>query len=103
MTHLYTPSGKGLSLMTQSDNINSAVQQISTVTKHIKLYSNNPIHEAIDRIINSAACLDEGDDYMGLASLELKEAADDLFKLACESLIQSQRKRERFFNESKTN
>jgi hypothetical protein len=76
---------------------------ISTVTKHIKIYSDNPIHDAIDRIINSCACLDEGDDYMGLASLELREATEDLLVLACTNLIELQRKRERDFNEQKSN
>jgi hypothetical protein len=73
--------------------------QISAVTKHIKIYSDNPIHDAIDRIINSCACLDEGDDYMGLASLELQEAADDLFRLACANLVELQRKREKLFKD----
>jgi hypothetical protein len=89
--------------MTQSDNINSAVQQISAVTKHIKIYSDNPMHDAIDRIINSCACLDEGDDYMGLASIELRAAAEDLLVLACQNLIKLQHKRERDFNEQKSN
>jgi hypothetical protein len=86
-----------------TDNDTPNPESISTVTKHIKIYSDNPMHDAIDRIINSCACLDEGDDYMGLASLELREAAEDLLVLACQNLIKLQRKRERDFNEQKSN
>lgn len=86
-----------------SENDTPNPESISIVTKHIKIYSDNPIHDAIDRIIDSCACLDEGDDYMGLASAELREAAEDLLELACTNLIELQRKRERDFNEQKSN
>jgi hypothetical protein len=77
---------------------NDPVVQVSAVTKHIKVYSDNPIHDAIDRAIDSCAYIDEGDDYMGLASLELKVAAEDLLILACRKLAQLQHKREVDFN-----
>lgn len=54
---------------------------ISTVTKHIKIYSDNPIHDCIDRIIDACACLDEGNDFCGMASAEMYEAADELLEL----------------------
>jgi hypothetical protein len=38
---------------------------------------------------------------MGLASIELQEAAEDLFKLACANLVELQRKREKHFNDGK--
>jgi hypothetical protein len=40
------------------DHINAS-EPVSTVTKHIKIYSDNPIHDCIDRIINACARLDE--------------------------------------------
>jgi hypothetical protein len=89
--------------MPKTNDLTPNPAPISTITKHIKIYSDNPIHDAIDRIINSCACIDEGDDYMGLASLELKEAAEDLLKLACVNLLELQRNRERDFNDAKTN
>jgi hypothetical protein len=76
---------------------------VSTIVKHIKIYSDNPMHEAIDRIINSCLCLDEGDDYYGLASLELREAAEDLLVLACQNLTKLQRNREGHINEETSN
>jgi hypothetical protein len=60
---------------------------VSIVTKHIKIYSDNPIHDCIDRIINSCACIDEGDDYLGLASCELFEAVQQLLMLASDRMV----------------
>jgi hypothetical protein len=51
-----------------TDPLSGTTQPVSTVTKHIKIYSDNPIHDCIDRIINSCACLDEDDDRFGMAS-----------------------------------
>jgi hypothetical protein len=76
---------------------------VSTIVKHIQLYADNPIHEAIDRIINSCLCLDKGDDYYGLDLLELRVAAEDLLVLACKNLTELQRKREGHINEETPN
>ena len=89
--------------MTQSDRTTPDPAPVSVITKHIQIYSDNPIHEAIDRIINSCACIDEGDDYGGMASHELREAAEDLLALACHNLSQSQRKKQRRMNETRPN
>lgn len=89
--------------MTETNNDTPNPAPISIVTKHIKIYSDNPIHDAIDRIVDSCACIDEGDDYMGLASIELRAATEDLLVLACQNLIQLQRKRERSMNEQNPN
>jgi hypothetical protein len=96
---IHTLSIEGLFLMTQSDNLTPNPAPISTVTKHIKLYSNNPIHNAIDRIIDSCAFIDEDGDYFGLASKEMLEAAEDLIALSIQNLQQLQLKRERDYRE----
>jgi tagatose-1,6-bisphosphate aldolase non-catalytic subunit AgaZ/GatZ len=41
---------------------------VSTVTKHIKIYSDNPIHDCIDRIIDAVAGLDHDNDISYYAS-----------------------------------
>jgi len=69
--------------MTQSDCPNPDDATVSIIPKSIKIYSDNPIHDAIDRIIDSCNQIDEEDDYFGLASLDLKVAAEDLLILAC--------------------
>jgi hypothetical protein len=56
--------------------------------KHIKLYSDNPIHDCIDRIINACACIDENEDYRGFASENLHNAAIDLRRLTTNRMIQ---------------
>jgi hypothetical protein len=60
---------------------------ISTVTKHIKLYSDNPIHDCIDRIIDAVAVIDEDDKHSGLASAELYEVAQQLLMLATDRMV----------------
>lgn len=89
--------------MTQSKYPDPKDATVSIIPKTIKIYSDNPIHDAIDRIINSCACLDEGDDYMGLASLEMREAAEDLLVLSTQNLYELQRKWKRDFNAKKAN
>jgi hypothetical protein len=61
---------------------------VSTVTKHIKIYSDNPIHDCIDRIIDACVCIDEGTDYRGFASENLHNAAMDLRRLTTTRMIQ---------------
>jgi hypothetical protein len=61
---------------------------VSTITKHIKLYSDNPIHDAIDRIIESCEGLDEANQHAFYHSLCLKAAAEELCELACERAAQ---------------
>jgi hypothetical protein len=73
--------------MTQQLPDHSTAQPVSTVTKHIKIYSDNPIHDCIDRIINSCICIDEDDDYRGLASVELYEATLQLLMLATDRMV----------------
>jgi hypothetical protein len=75
------PNSQHLISMTQQLPDHSTAQPISTVTKHIKIYSDNPIHDCIDRIINSCACFDEDDDRFGMASVEMIEAAEELIAL----------------------
>jgi hypothetical protein len=70
--------------MTQPLPDHSTTQPISTVTKHIKIYSDNPIHDCIDRIIDAVAVIDEGSDRDVIATAKLFEAADELLELAIE-------------------
>jgi hypothetical protein len=68
--------------MTQQPDTATA-QPTSTVTKHIKIYSDNPIHDCIDRIIDAVAVFDEGDDYSSIAAAqELLDATESLYSLA---------------------
>ncbi|WP_373547963.1 hypothetical protein [Chamaesiphon sp.] len=69
--------------MTQSNYPNPQDATVSIIPKSIKIYSDNPIHDAIDRIIDSCNSIDEGQDSFGLVSVELKVAAEDLLILAC--------------------
>jgi hypothetical protein len=57
--------------MNQPNEMTPNPQPVSTVTKHIKIYSDNPIHDCIDRIIHHAALLDEGgeDEYGNAVAL----------------------------------
>lgn len=63
-------------------------QPVSTVTKHIKIYSDNPIHDCIDRIINSCVGLDEANEHAFYYSLALKAAAEELCELTYERAAQ---------------
>jgi hypothetical protein len=60
---------------------------VSTVTKHITIYSDNPIHDCIDRIIDAVAVIDEGGNFPGLASLELHAASQQLLMLATDRIV----------------
>jgi hypothetical protein len=78
--------------MTQKfDHINAS-EPVSTVTKHIKIYSDNPIHDCIDRIINSCVGLDEGGDYTLSNAIELQSASQDLLVLTCHRLAAEHQK-----------
>ena len=89
--------------MTKSDYSTPNTEPVSAITKHVKIYSDNPIHDAIDRIINSCACIDEDDDYCHMASLELQEAASDLLILANDRITNIKSKYQRGMNEQKLN
>jgi hypothetical protein len=68
--------------MNQPDKMTPNSQPVSIVTKHIKIYSDNRIHDAIDRIIDSCAGLDEANEHAFYYSLSLKAAAEELCELA---------------------
>ena len=89
--------------MNQSNYPNPGDATVSIIPKSIKIYSDNPIHDAIDRIIDSCACIDEGDDRCHMASLELREAAEDLLILACDRIAKIKLKSEKPTNEQKHN
>jgi hypothetical protein len=68
--------------MNQPDKMTPNPQPVSTVTKHIKIYSDNPIHDCIDRIIDAVVIIDQDDDWSLSASQELCDAADKLLALS---------------------
>jgi hypothetical protein len=74
--------------MNQPDKMTPNPQPVSTITKHIKIYSDNPIHDAIDRIIDSCTGLDEANQHAFYYSLSLKAAAEELCELAYEVAIE---------------
>ncbi len=53
---------------------------VSIVTKHIKIYSDNPIHDCIDRIIDNSSALDEGKNNFFHAA-QMMEATEELHEL----------------------
>lgn len=73
-----------LSTMNQPDKTMPNTAPISTKITHIKLYSDNPIHDAIDSIIESCTGLDEANDHSFFYALSLKAAAEELCELAYE-------------------
>jgi hypothetical protein len=81
--------------MTESDNIPAAERVTSAITKHIKIYSDNPMHDAIDRIIDSCTRIDESEDYYQSAYLDLQQAADELLSLTIYRMTAAERKHDR--------
>jgi hypothetical protein len=56
-------------------------KEISTVTKSIKIYSNNPIHVAIANVIDACEIFEGEGDPFDLA-MQLHQATDDLNDIA---------------------
>lgn len=79
------------------DHINAS-EPISTVTKHIKIYSDNPIHDCIDRIIDVCARLDEGIGDSIANYRELKNVTYKLNQIAHNSGYNEIQKREAKLN-----
>jgi hypothetical protein len=60
---------------------------VSTVTKHIKIYSDNLIHDCIDRIIDACSYIDEGGEDVYEQLIELEQAAEKLSLLAQRKIL----------------
>jgi hypothetical protein len=60
---------------------------VSAATKHIRLYSNNPMHDCIDRIIDACSCIDEGRSDAFEHLIELQKAAEQLDNLALQKIF----------------
>jgi hypothetical protein len=75
--------------MTQPTNDTPTTQPVSTVTKHIKIYSDNPIHDCIDRIIDACVALDEGTSRESHHADLLYVATTELLDLTSERLDQA--------------
>jgi len=65
--------------MTEINEMIPDHQPVSTVTKHIKIYSDNPIHDCIDRIIDICDLVDENNEYLMIYLSELELAARELY------------------------
>ena len=57
---------------------------ISTVIKSIKIYSDNPIHDCIDRIIDACVGVDQVDEDAFFYAMELNQVAEQLLYLSGE-------------------
>jgi hypothetical protein len=68
----------------QEREITENTEPVSTIVKHIKIYSDNPIHDAIDRIINSCVGLDRDDENRHYHAINLKDSVEELFILAAQ-------------------
>jgi hypothetical protein len=75
--------------MTQPTNDTPTTQPVPTVTKHITIYSDNPIHDCIDRIIDACTTLDEGTSRESHHADLLYVATTELLDLASERLDQA--------------
>jgi hypothetical protein len=73
--------------MNQPDEITPTPQPVSTVTKHIKIYSDNPIHDCIDLIIDACTIFDEFGDNQHTVLWDLCAAAKELECLGLEKLV----------------
>jgi hypothetical protein len=80
--------------MNQSPHSEPTPYTCSTVTKHIKLYSDNPIHDCIDRIIDCAARLDENVGDSIVNHRELKNVTRELNQIAHRNIHKEIQKRE---------
>jgi hypothetical protein len=68
--------------MNQPQHSEPTPTPVSTVTKHIKIYSDNPIHDCIDRIINACIGMDAGGEDSHYYAVKLKNSAEELFLLS---------------------
>ncbi len=64
--------------MTEITEMTPNPQPVSTVTKHIKIYSDNPIHDCIDRMIGYCEYLDDPNANTHFAFKWMMEAANEL-------------------------
>jgi hypothetical protein len=78
-------------------------EQITACTKYIRVYSDNPIHNQIDRIIDACSYVDEGGDNLYFYLSELKDAAEELTELTIKKLLVESDKIHKLHNEQKSN
>jgi hypothetical protein len=62
-------------------------QPVSTVTKHIKIYSDNPIHDCIDRIMDACSELEDSKVDTSSALWDLCAACAELEGIGKEKLM----------------
>jgi hypothetical protein len=72
---------------------------VHTATKSIKLYSDNPIHDCIDRIIEACTRIDTDSEDACLAATQMMVAAHSLFDLASDKRAEIDSNNRRKFNE----
>jgi hypothetical protein len=85
--------------MNQPNEMTPNPQPVSTVTKHIKIYSDNPIHDCIDRIIDACSSLDEGTSRESHHANLLYVATTELLELSSDRLDQAIYQESRKMNE----
>jgi hypothetical protein len=69
-----------------------ASEPVSTVTKHIKIYSDNPIHDCIDRIISYTEYLELDSVDKNYALDCVREAASELAELCLDKKLERMNK-----------
>jgi hypothetical protein len=67
--------------MTQKSKTTTTTEPVSTVTKHITIYSDNPIHDCIDRMIGYCEYIEKADANTHFAFKWMQEAASELAAL----------------------
>jgi hypothetical protein len=90
-------------MMTENDKTTPTNASVTAVKKWIKLYSDNPIHEAIDRIIDCCEALELPDCDRLHNSIQLHQAAEALEVIAAIGRIQEISNHQRTIYEEKTN
>jgi hypothetical protein len=71
--------------MSKTTKATRTTDPVSTTTKHIKIYSDNPIHDCIDRIIEHSTMLDAANTDKEYHLSLLREAAEDLSDICVDS------------------
>jgi hypothetical protein len=89
--------------MTEPDQNIPIAHRVTTVTKHIKIYSDNPIHDCIDRLITACEWIDDPNLDEEYGYDELAIVAEQLFVYAYKQSMQATLRRIYKKDEQRTN
>ncbi len=67
--------------MTEPNKTTPSPQPVSTVTKHIKIYSDNKFHMAIANLIDTCQSLDSGKGITHEQYKQLEQTAEDILDI----------------------